>query len=195
MFGIKLKHFFQISNLLSIIRLLGAFPLVWIIFNPGTVGNWGVVAIVFFLGLTDFLDGFLARKLNQVTELGKILDPLADKVLVISIAVSFFITGIIDPLLFAVIVARDLLIMLPGIFLGKKLGSVPASDMIGKWTFAFIGVYLLIVYLGGNGNNPVPIFDKNSTPMVIYYYFLILLIIVSFLNYAAKAIKLIKESK
>ncbi len=184
MFGIQAKHFFQISNLLSLFRLVGALPLFWLLYDGSILGKPLVLVLVFLISISDFFDGYLARKLNQVSELGKILDPLADKVLVISVALAFYLTGILDQTLFIIIVLRDVLIILPGIFLSKFFGSVPASDQIGKWTFTFIGTYLILIYTG---------IDRGSVPMLIYYYGLILLIFISYLNYAIRAIKTIRK--
>jgi len=184
MFGIQAKHFFQVSNLLSLFRLVGSFPLFWLLYDDSILEKPVVLVIVFVISISDFFDGYLARKLNQVSELGKILDPLADKVLVISVAIAFYLTGILDQTLFLIIVLRDVLIILPGIFLSKYFGSVPASDQIGKWTFTFIGTYLIIIYIG---------VDKQSIPMLIYYYGLILLTVISYLNYAVRAIKTIRK--
>jgi CDP-diacylglycerol--glycerol-3-phosphate 3-phosphatidyltransferase len=186
MFGIQKKQFFQISNLLSLSRLFGALPLIYFLVHPEILGKPLVLVLVFLISITDFLDGYFARKLNQVSELGKILDPLADKVLVISIAITFYSTGILDFTLFLIIVLRDLLIIIPGVFLSKKMGEVPASDQIGKWTFTFIGIYLILVFMD---------LDRNSLPMVIYYYSLITLIIVSYLNYVNRAIKILRKTK
>ena len=184
MFGIERKHFFQISNILSLFRLVGAIPLFWLLYDETILAKPYVLVFVFLLSVSDFFDGYLARKLDQVSELGKILDPLADKALVILVALAFFFTGILDKTLFLIIVLRDLMIILPGILLSKHFGSVPASDQIGKWTFTFIGSYLILIYVGAN---------RDILPMIIYYYGLIALIITSYINYAIRAIKTIKN--
>ena len=184
MLGIEQKHFFQVSNLLSLFRLVGAIPLFWLLYDETILSKPYVLVLVLLLSISDFFDGYLARKLNQVSELGKILDPLADKVLVILVALAFFFTGILDKTLFLIIVLRDLMIILPGIFLSKYFGSVPASDKIGKWTFTFIGTYLILIYVGAN---------RESLPMHVYYYGLIALIVTSYINYAIRAIKTIKN--
>ncbi len=186
MFGIEKKHFFQLSNLLSLSRLFGSFPLIYFLVNPDILGRPITVVLVLLISITDFFDGYFARKFNQVSELGKILDPLADKVLVISVSITFYITGILDPTQFFVIVARDLMIMLPGLFLSKKIGNVPPSDWLGKWTFFFIGSYLILVFLQ---------LQESLLFMRIYYYSLIVLIVASYFNYVIKAIKIIKSKK
>ncbi len=73
---------FNASNSLSFLRLLLVIP-AWIAFsNFDKTSRYTVAAIGIFAAITDILDGYLARKLNQITEFGKIIDPLADKVLV-----------------------------------------------------------------------------------------------------------------
>jgi hypothetical protein len=66
------------------------------------------------------------------------------------------------------------------------MGEVPASDQIGKWTFTFIGIYLILVFID---------VDRSSLPMIIYYYSLIVLIVVSYLNYVNRALKVLRKTK
>ena len=91
------------------------------------------------LPLTDVLDGYLARKLNQVTEVGKIIDPLADKAAMAVIVVKLFSIGEISAFFFLLIIIRDLLIFIGGIYVSKKLGRVLPSNKLGKLTVLFIG--------------------------------------------------------
>ncbi len=65
--------------------------------------------------ITDILDGYLARKFNQVTEFGKIIDPLADKIAIGAIIIKLFIIGVIPLYYFFMIIVRDVLIFLGGI--------------------------------------------------------------------------------
>ena len=86
----KLKN---IPNILSIIRILLVFVFIFVLFAL----NSPLWAIIIFLvaGATDIVDGFLARRFNWITNLGKILDPLADKLMQCTVLVSFCIYGII----------------------------------------------------------------------------------------------------
>ena len=77
-----------VPNLLSLIRIL-LIPVFGVLFYNGHIG-WAVVILI-VSGLTDFFDGKIARKFNQISELGKMLDPVADKLTQITIAVVIFL--------------------------------------------------------------------------------------------------------
>ena len=159
----------------------------WIAFNnfDETTAGYLVAAIGIFAAITDVLDGYLARKLNQVTEFGKIIDPLADKILVVYVVLNLFLLGKIPNYYFYMIAARDILILAGGIIVSKKLGKVLPSDYIGKATVLAISFVLLMVLLG---------VDQESTPYLLLFYFSISLIFVSFINYIVKAVKAISKN-
>lgn len=98
------------------------------------IGEHGmlIAAFVFIVAsLTDMLDGKIARKYNLITDLGKFLDSLADKMLVIAVLIAFVATGRVSPWLLAIIVLREF--MVTGIRLvASKEGVVMAAKMIGK---------------------------------------------------------------
>ena len=91
-----------------------------------------IAGLVFIIAsLTDFFDGQIARRCNLITDLGKFLDSLADKMLVIAILIAFVATGRVSPWLLAIIVLREF--MVTGIRLvASKEGVVMAAKMIGK---------------------------------------------------------------
>lgn len=74
----------NIPNSITIIRIILVIPLIYLLDQPSIVFQWLGLSIFIVAALTDWLDGYLARKLNQITELGKFLDPLTDKILVIT---------------------------------------------------------------------------------------------------------------
>ena len=112
------------------ISLYGFEPEGWNAF----INNQGmlVAGIVFIIAsLTDFFDGQIARRCNLITDLGKFLDSLADKMLVIAVLIAFVAIGRISPWLLAIIVLREF--MVTGIRLvASKEGVVMAAKMIGK---------------------------------------------------------------
>ncbi len=101
--------------------------------------------IIIIAVATDFLDGFLARKLHQVTDVGKIIDPLADKIGIGVYAVLMVWTGDV-PLWFVILVLfRDVLIFSGGLYIQRKKKIIPQSNWPGKISVSFIA---LVFFLG-----------------------------------------------
>lgn len=112
----------------------------------GSADKWIALAIFVIASLTDTLDGYLARKHNLVTNFGKFMDPLADKLLVCSALICFTSTGQLAAWITIVIIAREFIIS------GFRLiaadnGIVIAASYWGKFktTFQMIAVVLLIL--------------------------------------------------
>lgn len=75
------KQIFSIPNILSYIRFILAFLFAYVYLNANETKDYYIAAIIIAIsGLTDCMDGFIARKFNMITEVGKIVDPIADKV-------------------------------------------------------------------------------------------------------------------
>ena len=95
--------------------------------------------------LTDFLDGYIARKYNMVTDLGKMLDAIADKCLVNSVLIILASQGLIHPIIPVIIVARDTIVDIIKMIAGSKK-EVVAAIMSGKvkTTFLMLGIALTL---------------------------------------------------
>lgn len=94
-------------------------------------------------GLTDFLDGYLARKLNQRTDVGRIIDPLADKIAVIAIAIVLIYTHGLPAWFLILIVTRDLAILLLGAFMISRTKDIPESNWPGKVTITALAIVII----------------------------------------------------
>jgi CDP-diacylglycerol--glycerol-3-phosphate 3-phosphatidyltransferase len=141
------ENIWTISNLLSILRIILVIPIsILLLSGIETNRYWafglGIVAI-----LTDKLDGELARRYHHVTEFGKIIDPLADKIAVVAVAVILTIQHLI-PLWFVIAIAtRDVLILLAGLYLKLKKNFVPQSNLSGKAAVSVVSVVLITAML------------------------------------------------
>ncbi len=117
-----------LANKLTLVRLalIPAFIAFMLLDLP-------LVALVIFVlaSLTDKLDGYVARKYNQITDLGKIMDPLADKLLVFSALVLFVAEGLVHPVALLLILTRELLITSMRTVLAGK-GKIMAAAWAGK---------------------------------------------------------------
>ncbi len=129
------------SNVLSASRFVLAIPLCWSLWYGAT---WWILFWALLSAATDFFDGYVARRLRQVSDFGKILDPIADKVMVGSAALTIYLSGRVEWWLFAVIIVRDLLILLGGIFVQRRYAVVLSSNQVGKWAVGFVSLSLML---------------------------------------------------
>lgn len=183
---VKLKDLFTTkSNLLSLFRLLMAIPFWILLGNIDSPGNRAILFGMCILGaITDLLDGYLARKFNEVTEMGKIIDPLADKVVIGIIILKLYLVGELPEPYFWMIILRDLLIFTGGIFVSRKLGRVLPSNMLGKLTVSSIAVVILF---------SLAEISKTSTVYLGFYYLSIVLIFSSLIGYIIRSLEFIRQ--
>lgn len=150
--GSDLPHrFLTLSNILSLFRMALSVPFMVVMFPPSPDGRlWGGM-IMIVAALTDWLDGYFARKFHQTSEWGKLLDPLADKVAVLSVLLTLLLIGDL-PLWYAALgVTRDLIIAAGGVLIQRKYGVLLASNDLGKWTVGSIALVLFLLTIGMQG--------------------------------------------
>ncbi|MDL2287845.1 CDP-diacylglycerol--glycerol-3-phosphate 3-phosphatidyltransferase [Oscillospiraceae bacterium OttesenSCG-928-F05] len=122
----------NIPNLLSLFRLM-LIPVFVAAFFSGGPNAYKYAACVFlFASATDVLDGFIARKFNKITKLGRILDPLADKLMTATVLVCIVIGEILPVWVICVFVAKELLMLIGGLFMYGRVKDVMASNVFGK---------------------------------------------------------------
>lgn len=146
----------NLPNKLTILRIIMTFVFMFLLYSDGFLSK--IFAFVFFIlaCVTDFFDGYIARKYNLITDLGKILDPIADKILVLAALLSFVHLDLIPAWMVLVIILRELLITSIRM-MGLKKGKVLAASAIGKHkTFSQMMsiFYILIVIIIKETSNP-----------------------------------------
>jgi len=183
---VKIKDLFTTkSNMLSLFRLLMAIPFWILLDNLNAPGNRAILLGMCILGaITYVLDGYLARKFNEVTEMGKIIDPIADKIVIGIIILKLYLVGEIPNSYFLMIILRDLLIFTGGIFVSRKLGRVLPSNMLGKLTVTSIAIVILFILAQ---------VDKTSTIYIGFYYLSIIMIFTSLIGYTIRSLEFIKQ--
>ena len=127
-----------IPNLVSFIRLIGVGVFWWVLLVPE---NIGVAAILIFaIGWTDWIDGYLARRLNQVSRLGTALDPVADRLMIASAVVGGIIAGVV-PLWFGwLLIAREVVMGTVTLVLVSRGAGMLEVRYLGKLaTFILYG--------------------------------------------------------
>lgn len=144
----------NVPNLLSCFRILLVPAFILAFFSGHPHAYLWAVSIFLLAGITDVLDGRIARKYNQITMLGRILDPLADKLMVFSALICLTVRKLIPLWLALLFLAKELLQLLGSAVLFKKIRDVPPSNIIGKaGTFLFyvaIAVMLLFPHVSGD---------------------------------------------
>jgi len=131
------------ANLLSSLRLLLAAPVTYLVARPELDRDGLLIALIGVAILTDLLDGYAGRKLNQVSDLGKVLDPLADKVIIgAGVIAAVFVRGF-PALLVLLLAYRDLLIVVGGIIVTKRIGRITMANRWGKLNTFFVSFFCL----------------------------------------------------
>tara|TARA_B100000965_G_scaffold145014_1_gene120855 strand:+ start:982 stop:1533 length:552 start_codon:yes stop_codon:yes gene_type:complete len=139
------KYLIFIPNLLSIVRIALVYP----ILNNIYLGNFKI-SVVFFLvaSLTDALDGFLARKMNWQTDLGRILDPVADKLLLSGTIFILWLNNFIPFYIFIIFITRDAAILTGAAIQMSIIESdTPAPNLLGKLTTSLQIIYISLIFL------------------------------------------------
>lgn len=142
----------NLPNKLTFIRLVLAVPFIYFLQESNAEGFvYRMIAFALFVvaSLTDFFDGYLARKYNLVTDFGKLMDPLADKILVISALVLFVELRYIPAWMSIIVIAREFLIS--GIrMLAAAKGEVIPAGKLGKYKTTSQMIVILIMIIVGN---------------------------------------------
>lgn len=175
----------NLPNSLSLFRILlaGVFTLLMTI-SWDQAPLWALIIFI-AASLTDWLDGYLARKLNLITDLGKLLDPLADKILVAAAFVTFTERGLCPGWVTVAILFREFAVTGLRLLLVEK-GTVLPADGWGKWKTVTQILYCIttLVFLTFG-------LDNLSLAINILLYTALCLTMISGVNYVAKGVKVL----
>jgi cardiolipin synthase len=159
-----------VPNAVSMLRLLGVPLFLWLVLGP-EADVWALVVLM-LSGFTDWLDGYLARRLNQTSKLGEILDPVADRLYILAVVIGLGFREIVPWWVVVILPARDaflwclvpflrtrgysalpvhflgkaatfnLLYAFPLLFVGDGSGSIATLGQVFGWAFAIWGMGL-----------------------------------------------------
>ncbi|MEP7147194.1 MAG: CDP-alcohol phosphatidyltransferase family protein [bacterium] len=166
------KEFFYVSNLISVLRVILLIPVCYLLLNDFETQHTLIIILVLCMYFSDLLDGYLARKLNQVSELGKIIDPLADKISVVMISLILLYLKKIPLWFVLIVVIRDLAIFGFGYYLNKKKDIRLMSNLPGKLAVFSIGLIILF-----------SIIDSAFLKQVNTYMYFISLALITYSSY------------
>lgn len=127
-----------IPNLVSVIRLCMIPVFLWLLVGKDNAAGAGWLLLA--IGGTDWIDGYLARRLNQVSEVGKVLDPLADRIAVATAVIAGWATGVLNPWFAGLLIVREAIIGIGALFLVARTRGKLAVRYLGKLaTFLLYG--------------------------------------------------------
>ena len=174
---------------ITLFRLCGLpFILYWL-HNPTSYSRWLCLAVFLIAALTDWLDGYLARKLNQVSELGKFLDPLVDKLLVLGTLLALIELGQVPAWGVFLILGRELTIAgwrINPQLTGKR--SIPGANIWGKLkTFTQITACALLIAPF------TEIYPVGQTASLVAFWVAVALTLISGIIYLLPSISSSKE--
>ena len=179
----------NLPNKLTILRMIMIPVFLVVLYIPGLgmAGNIAAAAIFILASITDFLDGKIARKYNLVTNFGKFMDPLADKLLVCSALIALVDFDKVAAWIVIIIISREFIIS--GFrLIASDNGVVIAASYWGKFktTFQMLMVIVLIIDI------PNPVFDVIGTVLI---YAALALTIISLIDYIVKNKDVLKDQK
>lgn len=172
-----MKNIFTVPNLISLFRLM-LIPLFVVTYFNESENNyylWSIIIVV-VSGISDVIDGFIARKFNMISDLGKILDPIADKLTQVVVIMSLAIKHPSIFPMFIVLFAKELITLFAATHLLFK-GTKPISS---KWfgKLSTVVIFLTMVYtIAGD------LYDMSKIPQYILVFASIVCMIISLCGY------------
>ena len=172
---IKFNNNINIANLLSVSRIVACMPLIMCFNRMNLDANYKYysIFIIIYIVLSDVLDGFYARKANVVTDLGKIIDPVADKISFITVLIYLINTfGFPFFLFFILLSIRDVVLLIFSLYFILYTDYVPQANSAGK-LFIFVCVLMIVFH----------IYELNIIMANILFFLSVILLIFSTIVY------------
>ena len=182
------SNVWTVPNVLTMIRLLLVPVFVIVYFRTAAEPKYAALAVFAAASLTDMLDGFLARKLNQITDFGKLFDPLADKLMVLTALVCQALTGVFPWAAVIVVACKELFMVIGGLFLLSR-DVVVYSNIFGKAAQVSFILSLILSFFH------VPLEAWGTRLDLILLWITVGLAILAMVVYAAEYLRSLKKPK
>jgi cardiolipin synthase (CMP-forming) len=159
-----------IPNMVSVARLLLVPLLLWLLLGADEVAAAGWLLGV--IGSTDWVDGYLARRLGQVSEVGKMLDPVADRLAVVAAVIGGLIAGVLPGWFVWGLIAREVVVAAVALYLGLKVGRRLEVRWLGKAATLVLYAAIACWFIGVG--TPMPWLERlaqigAAVGLVLYY--------------------------
>ena len=146
---------FTVPNILTVVRFLGVPLFIWLVLSEHKYGYGALVLAV--MASTDWVDGYIARRFNQMSNLGRVMDPIADRLSLIAVAVTLVIAGVVEWWYLVALLVPDVVLLALSLFYFHGHPDLPVSR-IGK-----IRTGLLLV------GTPLLVLSKLQVPAADVY--------------------------
>tara|TARA_S200000501_G_scaffold358761_1_gene383860 strand:- start:364 stop:894 length:531 start_codon:yes stop_codon:yes gene_type:complete len=162
---LKFKDIFLLPNLITLFRFFTSIGL-FIFFTPNNFSVFSLVIIIAVIGLSDSLDGIVARKYNLVSKLGIILDPFTDRVVFI-ILLIWLNLYIPDNLLYSILI-RESLVLVGSLYVLITGARIEVSN---KGKLATVLLFIIICLFVINSSFSIPFLNQISVLVIIFYFY------------------------
>lgn len=169
---IKRRELFTIPNILSYIRILLIPIFVYVYIHAKDPKDYYIAGIIIALsGLTDFIDGFIARHFNQITELGKFLDPFADKLTQVAVVLVLMLQYKGMGILVALLIIKEIFMGVNGLLLLRKGAKLDGAKWFGKLSTAVFYILMVILILFPSINKEIANILMGITGVFLFLSF------------------------
>ena len=159
------KDIFLLPNLITLFRFFSALGL-FFYFSPNSFNTFTLVLIIALIGLSDSLDGIVARKYNLVSKLGIILDPLTDRV--VFIILLFWLNIYVPDIILYSVLIRELLVLIGSLYVLITGAKIEVSY---KGKLATVLLFVTICLFVINSSLTVPFLSQISVLVIIFYFY------------------------
>lgn len=151
-----------LSNIISGIRAILAVPMAYFLVSRNKIG---ALAVIIMIVITDVADGYIARRRNEISEFGKIIDPISDKIVTAVGVVFIYLGGYIPAWFFWTVVGRDALILVFGAIATRKIGFTIPSNYAGKAAVVSVAIALTLHFIIADSPLHLPILILSTIIM------------------------------
>ena len=173
----------NLPNKLTVFRIVLAVAFVAFLFSNGLASKTVALFIFLLASLTDLLDGFIAKRNNQITDFGKLMDPIADKILILAALLAFVQMGVVAGWMVVAIIFRDVVITALRLFAFSR-GKVIQADGGGKrktvWQVSTVFFILLFLIFREGGERVFGFWSGQVEAVYEQVIFILMLITVIF---------------
>ena len=166
---------FTISNFISFSRIFIVIPVVYRHYINGYSVDAIIILLIGYGIISDYLDGFVARKTNTISEIGKMIDPISDKIAAGLLFIYTVVIGWVPFWFLWLFIARDILILIGSSFIKLRYGKVAMSTISGKISVNIISLYWISIFFFRSASLAHAILLWASVAIMLFSFIMYLL--------------------